>query len=47
MGPTSTEIQAPEGAAVAGVEGHRTREVQLIQAHGTVEYVLQRQGRSH
>ena len=47
MGPASTEIQALERAAVAGVEGHRTREVQLVQAHGAVEYVLQRQGSSH
>ena len=46
MGPAATEIQASEGAAVAGVQGHRTRKVQLVQAHGAVEYVLQRQGRS-
>lgn len=40
MGPTSAEIQAPERAAVAGVQGQRAREVELVQAHGAVEYVL-------
>lgn len=40
MGPTSAEIQAPERAAVAGVQGHGAREVELVQAHGAVEYVL-------
>lgn len=40
MGPTSAEIQALERAAVAGVQGHRASEVELVQGHGTVEYVL-------
>lgn len=40
MGPTSAEIQALERAAVAGVQRHRAGEVELVQGHGTMEYVL-------
>lgn len=47
MGPTSAQIQALERAAVAGVQGHRAGEVELVQGHGAVEYVLWRQGHSH
>ena len=44
MGPTSAEIQAPDRAAVAGVQGHRAGKVQLVQGHGAVEYILQEAG---
>ena len=46
MGPASAEIQAPEGAAVVGMQGHGAGKVELVQRHGAVEYVLQGQGRS-
>lgn len=44
MGPTSAEIQAPDRAAVAGVQGHGAGEVELVQGHGAVEDVLQEAG---
>lgn len=40
MSPTSAEIQATERAAVAGVQGHRAGEIELVQGHGAVEDVL-------
>lgn len=44
MGPTSAEIQARERAAVAGMQGHRAGEVELVQGHGAVKYVLREAG---
>lgn len=44
MGPTSTEVQALHRASIVRVLGHRTGKVELVQGHGTVEYVLWRQG---
>lgn len=43
MGPTSAEVQTRERAAVVGVHGHWAGEVELVQGHGRVEYVLGRQ----
>lgn len=45
MGPAPTEVQAPEGAAVVGVQGHGAGEVELVQRHGAVEDVLWGQSR--
>lgn len=44
MSPTSTEVQALHRASVVRVLGHRTGKVELVQGHGTVEYVLWKQG---
>lgn len=40
MGPTPTEVQALYRASVVRVLGHWTGKVELVQGHGTVEYVL-------
>lgn len=45
MGPTSAEIQARERAAVAGMQGHRAGEVELVQGHGAVKYVPSRKSK--
>lgn len=44
VGAASTEIQAPEGTAVAGVQGRRAGEVELVQGHGAVEDILREAG---
>lgn len=44
VGSTSAEVQALDRASVARVLGHWTGEVELVQGHGTMEYVLWRQG---
>lgn len=44
MSPTPTEVQALHRASVVRVLGHWTGKVELVQGHGTVEYVLWRQG---
>lgn len=45
VGPASAEVQARERAAGAGVQGRGAGEVELVQGHGAVEYVLWGQGR--
>lgn len=42
MGPTPTEVQALHWASVVRVLGHWTGKVELVQGHGTVEYVPSR-----
>lgn len=44
VGTAPAEIQAPQRTAVVGVQGCRPGEVELVQGHGTVEYVLQEGG---
>lgn len=44
VGAASTEVQALERTAVAGVQGRGAGEVELVQGHGTVEDVLREAG---
>lgn len=44
VGAASTEIQALEGTAVAGVQGRGAGKVELVQGHGAVEDVLREAG---
>lgn len=39
MGPTPTEVQALHRASVVRVLGHWSGKVELVQGHGTMEYV--------